>query len=86
MLNTSASGSARPVVSTTIISGASFSMISVTAASNSPSNEQQTQPPPSSKRRNTHVFSFNHFRVDGDLAEFIHHDCNLRRPRGKDVP
>src|SRR5438876_439900 len=51
MLNTSASGSARPVVSTTILSGSIFSMISFTAASNSPSNEQQTQPPPSSAIR-----------------------------------
>ena len=51
MLNTSASGSASPVVSTMILSGAIFSMISFTAASNSPSNEQQTQPPPSSAMR-----------------------------------
>src|SRR3989475_7815069 len=48
MLNTSASGSASPVVSTTIMSGSTRWMISFTAASNSPSNEQQTQPPPSS--------------------------------------
>jgi hypothetical protein len=34
-----------------IISGATFVIISVTAASNSPSNEQQTQPPPSSAIR-----------------------------------
>src|SRR2546429_8925920 len=51
MLNTSASGSASPVVSTTMTSGSTFLMISVTAASNSPSNEQQTQPPPSSAIR-----------------------------------
>src|SRR5204862_63919 len=51
MLNTSASGSASPVVSTTIRSGAIFSIISFTAASNSPSSEQQTQPPPSSAIR-----------------------------------
>ena len=48
--------------------------------------EQRAANAAAAQLRNTHVFAFNHFRVDGDLAEFIHHDCDLRRARGKDVP
>src|SRR5437867_9006589 len=32
-----------------------------------------------------HVLAFNHFRVDGDLPEFIHHDGDLRRSRPQNV-
>src|SRR5881396_1106902 len=69
MLNTSASGSASPVVSTMIISGATFSMISFAAA----------------QLGDAHVFSFDDFCVDGDLPEFIHHDGDLRRSRPQNV-
>ena len=32
-----------------------------------------------------HLSSLNHFRVDCDLAEFVHHDRDLRRARCEDM-
>lgn len=33
-----------------------------------------------------HVFAFDHLGVDGDLAEFVHHDGDLRRFGGQNMP
>jgi len=74
MLNTSASGSARPVVSTTIISGATSDDLGYCSLE---FTEQRaaTQPP---ELCDPYVFAFDHFSIDRDLAKFIHHDGDLR--------
>ena len=35
--------------------------------------------------RDPHVFAFNHFCIDSDLAEFIHHNSDLRRIGSENV-
>ena len=48
--------------------------------------EQRTANAAAAQLSDPHVLAFDDFRVDGDLAEFVHHNGNLRRVCGEDVP
>ena len=48
--------------------------------------EQRAANAAAAKLGDPHVFALDHFRVDCDLAKFIHHDSDFRRARREDMP
>jgi hypothetical protein len=84
MLNTSASGSASPVVSTTIPLGRDLLDDLVHRRFGIPQQRATTQPPPSSAIRT--LLAFNQTFVSiAIIAELIHHDLRFSRLRLREM-